>query len=226
MAVITISREYGCAGELVAAKLSKQLNYKYVNKELIEYIAILIGVPKEMVEKYDEDMHSSFKAFMSKYFDISMFKDIFEKVEEAEKEVKVLDDEDLFGNRSSVTRVIDSEIFHSMVERLITKLAEEDNVIILGRGAQCVLQHFGRAFHFRLYADFEDRIRWVSENESISKEDAKKKIIEIDKRKRNFVEHYYKRNIEDGSLYHLLINMSKVSIDGAVSIISQIVRYF
>ncbi|KAA0258079.1 cytidylate kinase-like family protein [Deferribacter autotrophicus] len=225
MAVITISREYGCSGEFVAARLSKQLNYKYINKELIEYIAILTGVPKEVVEKYDEEMHSNFKAFISKYFDLDMFKDIFEKVEEAEKEIKILDDDqDLFGDRFSASHVIDSEIFHSMVERLITKLADEDNVVILGRGSQCILQNFEKAYHFRLYADIEDRIKWVSKSENISENDARKKIMEIDKRKRNFVEHYYDKNIDDKNLYHLLINMSKVSIDGAVEIISHIVR--
>ncbi|BAI80970.1 conserved hypothetical protein [Deferribacter desulfuricans SSM1] len=224
MAIITISREYGCAGEYVAERLSKVLGYRYVNKELIEYIAILTGVPKHIVEKYDEEMHSDLKAFLSKYFDLDMFNDIFTKVEEAERESFVEDENTLFTERFTVDHVIDSEIFQNMVERVIKKLADEDKVIILGRGSQCILQNYSNAYHFRLYADFEDRVKWVSKREGGSIDDAAEKVKTIDKRKKSFINHYYKEDINNPLLYHLFINMSKNSIEKVVSLISNFIN--
>ncbi|MGA1862306.1 cytidylate kinase-like family protein [Deferribacter thermophilus] len=224
MAVITISREYGCAGEYVAERISKKLGYRYVNKEIIEYIAILTGVPKEVVEKYDEEMHSNFKAFISKYLDLDIFSDLFAKVEEAEHESWENSESNLFEEKFTVDHVMDSEIFQNMVERVIKKLADEDNVIILGRGSQCILRNYKNAYHFRLYADFEDRAKWVANREQISIMDAKEKIKEIDKRKKNFISHYYDEDIDNRMLYHLLINMSKNSIDKVVSLIINYIK--
>ncbi|NLW11891.1 MAG: cytidylate kinase-like family protein [Clostridiaceae bacterium] len=44
MAVITISREYGSAGDIIAEKIAESLGYQLVNKKLIEEILIKYGL--------------------------------------------------------------------------------------------------------------------------------------------------------------------------------------
>ncbi len=44
MAVITISREYGSAGDIIAKKIADSLNYQLVDKKLIEEILIKYGL--------------------------------------------------------------------------------------------------------------------------------------------------------------------------------------
>ena len=51
---ITVSREAGSGGKLVAKKLAKELNFKFYDKKLIELIAKKASLRKRVVAKLDE----------------------------------------------------------------------------------------------------------------------------------------------------------------------------
>ncbi|MDR0618061.1 MAG: cytidylate kinase-like family protein [Endomicrobium sp.] len=52
--VITISRQYGSGGLLIAEKLSKCLNIKYYDKNLLLIAAKKSGLKEEILEQFDE----------------------------------------------------------------------------------------------------------------------------------------------------------------------------
>lgn len=216
MPIITISRQFGCGGEYVAERVANALGYKYVSKELIEYIALLTGTDESTVHAFDEEEHSSMKASISKFMDMNMFKDMFSKNNDADLEmVEYIDEKKkLFNDQSqSDFAGFDSDAFAKMVERVLYYLVNEDNVIILGRGGQCILQNEQNAFHVRLYAPIDKRIEWVKNRDSVSKKEASAKVIEIDKRKAKFIKHYYNADIDDVNRYHMLVNLEKSSLD-------------
>lgn len=59
--VVTISRQRGCRGREFAKLLSHELQYGFIDKELIHYIADHIGVRAEVVEMLDERDKSCFE---------------------------------------------------------------------------------------------------------------------------------------------------------------------
>jgi cytidylate kinase len=225
MAVITISREYGCPADVIALKLSRLLNYRYLDKQVIKYVAMIVNLPEEKVMAFDEDKHSNIRTILSKYFDIDIFKDMLSfSEEEFNKEIDHIKQENsIFDEKIIYDMVLDAELFQRIVERIIISESKKDNIIIIGRGGQCILKDLENAIHIRMVAPFEERVRWVVENEELTEDKAKDKIIEIDKRKRKFLKYYFKEDIDDCNLYHLSINLKNFVLEEVVELISNLV---
>lgn len=227
MAVVTISRGFGCAGEKIAEEVARRLNYSMINKQIIEYISILADIPVDVVSKFDEEHHSSFNAKLSKYIDLSMFKDMFKKSESETQEPlseKIIDDkEKLFRNDVDYSPVFDSDIFRQMAERVFNFLADKNNAVIMGRGGQVVLQNHPNALHIRLFAPLAKRVGWIASRRGIPRSDATKLAEDIDKKRKNYLYHYYAEDIRDDKLYHLVINVDKFSISEAADTILQLI---
>lgn len=223
MAVITISRQYGCGGEHVCERISEKLNFRLFHKELIKFAAILTGADEETVKKYDEEEHSTMRSLMSKYFDTNMFSDLFDQTDYSDKMRKIIDreDETFFDTYSSADPVMDSTTFQDMIQRIINKAADEMNAVIMGRGGVCILENHPQSLHFRLVAKMEDRIRWVSMREELTAKQAEERIKEIDSRKRKYFKHYFKKGIDDHWMYHGVLNLSKLDVEeAALSIVN------
>lgn len=228
MAIITISRQYGCSGEYVGERVAKALGYQFVNNEIIQYVSILTSTPENVVKNFDEDYHSNLSAILSKYIDLNMFSDIikddpFVKCTTPEC-VYIPKEESIFDENTKYDPIFDSESFQKMVERVILKLAQKDNVVIIGRGSQCILQNNPKAFHVKLYAPIEARTKWLQLKQKLDPKSARIKIEEIDLRRKNFMKHYYNANIDDPNLYHTMINMEKFTIEQTANAIINIVK--
>ncbi|ADD68207.1 hypothetical protein Dacet_1437 [Denitrovibrio acetiphilus DSM 12809] len=225
MAIITISRQYGCGGEYVAERLAENLKFRLFNKELVKFAAILTGSDEEKVKLFDEEQHSSVRSFMSKYFDINMFADLFKNTDYSQKTVRQMmsqEHEAFFDVYSRDENITDAESFHEMVRRIINKAADEMNAVVLGRGGVCILEDHPKAIHFRLVATMDDRVRWVSMREELSEKEAYEKIKDTDNRKRKYFKHYFGRSIDDHWMYHGVLNLSKLDLEEASLAIGKI----
>jgi cytidylate kinase len=183
MAVITISRQYGCGGEYVCERVAEKLGFRLFHKELVKFAAILTGSDEDKIKIFDEEEHSTMRSFMSKYFDPNMFSDLFEKTDYSEKTLRQMMNEEhetFFGTYSTGDPIVDSTSFQSMIRRIINKAAEEMNAVFMGRGAVCILEDFPQALHFRLVATMEDRVHWVSMREELTERQAHDRIKEIE----------------------------------------------
>jgi len=227
MAVVTISRGFGCSGEKVSEEVAERLNYSMINKQIIEYIAILADTPLDVVSKFDEEQHSNLNARLSKYIDLSMFKEMFSKSGKEIKEPlaeKIVDEkEKLFKEDVDYSPVFDSDVFRRMSERVFHFLADKDNVVIMGRGGQVVLQEHPDTLHVRLYAPVSRRVEWIASRRGIPKNEAFKLVEDIDKKRKNYLQHYYGENINDDKLYHMVINVEKLSIAESADMIMSLI---
>jgi cytidylate kinase len=69
MAVITISREAGGGGESIAELVATKLGFKFFNKDLVKYIAILSDKTEEEVKKFDEAINANLRSSISGFFE-------------------------------------------------------------------------------------------------------------------------------------------------------------
>lgn len=227
MAVITISRQYGCGGEYVAERASEILNFRLFNKELVKFAAILTGSDEEKVKMFDEEQHSNVRSFMSKYFDMNMFTDLFKNTDYSPRTMRQMmsqEHEAFFDVYSKDENITDANSFHTMLRRIINKAADEMNAVVLGRGGVCILEDHEQALHFRLVASMEDRIKWVAMREELTEEEAEDKIKDTDSRKRKYFKHYFGRSIDDHWMYHGILNLSKLDLQEATEAIVEIAK--
>ncbi|NOR09913.1 MAG: hypothetical protein GQ541_00315 [Desulfovibrionaceae bacterium] len=102
------------------------------------------------------------------------------------------------------------------MREIVTGLAEKDNVVIVGRGSHCILQDFPGAHFIRVVAEWEDRVKTARALLGPKVGDVERIIRDQDAKAKKFMEHFYDTDRTDASLFHLVINLSKVSIGRAI----------
>ena len=99
----------------------------------------------------------------------------------------------------------------------------QGGLVILGRGANYLLKD-SKAFHVRLVASLETRIRNIVEIDGISEEKAKELIEKNDTERKNYIKRYFKADIDNPLDYDVVINMDRNHLDPAVKIVLTCLR--
>ena len=114
--------------------------------------------------------------------------------------------------------------YQSQVERFIVDLANEGNVVIIGRGGQIVLREYPDVLHVRVIAPFETRVTWLQQENNIPAESAQARLEKSDGRRGRYLRRSYKVNLNDPALYHLIINSGLLDLPQAVNLVVQTFR--
>ena len=112
---------------------------------------------------------------------------------------------------------IDKEIDRRQVE-----LARQGNVILEGRLAAWMLLRNGVKPDLTIWfkAPLEVRAERISKRENIDKEDALKKMIERENSEKKRYKEIYNIDLDDLSIYDLIIDTSKWDVEGVFGIVS------
>jgi cytidylate kinase len=74
-----------------------------------------------------------------------------------------------------------------------------------------------------LINEFENRVRFMQERYNLSRNRAVQAVKNEDKRRLNLYRKLHKTDYEKPSLYHLVLNMNKISLDQARELICSLV---
>jgi hypothetical protein len=102
----------------------------------------------------------------------------------------------------------------------ILHLAELGNVILIGRGAAVVTGKLDYVFHVRLVSSLERRVQRIQELNHLSKQAALELIQREDRGRERYLKKYFKTDVDDPLLYHLMINTDLISHETAARIIA------
>jgi cytidylate kinase len=196
MAVITISKEFGCDAGQVAAIAAKKLDYEHIGKKLTAEIAKDLNLSEAEVETFKQTSQSRIIRLMDRYTCT-----LVQKV--VDREHGCLDDANYF----ETTR------------KLVEKLYDAGNVIILGWGGQCILRGKPNTLHVRLIKEESLKIEKVMQDYDLNRLAAKKLIEREEKDSSAYVKHYFNEDWNDAHLYDLVIDMGKQTVEQAADII-------
>jgi cytidylate kinase len=121
---------------------------------------------------------------------------------------------------------LNPERYIDYIENVFAGLAERGNVIIVGRGGQCILRNQEQAFHVCLMADMEFRIDRMKRSVRVSDEEAMARLLHSDAMRRDFVSRYFSGNWDDPQSYHLVVNTGRVGLDESAELIVLAVQRF
>ncbi|MGD9973808.1 MAG: AAA family ATPase [Desulfatirhabdiaceae bacterium] len=201
MAVVTISRQYGAGGKSLGILLSKELGYALYDEELIQMIAQKAKVSTSWVENMEKEAGGKFSKFISGLIP-SSFMD------------RLLDDNKGY---------LDEEIYVDILQKLMRKIGDEGNSVIVGRGGQYVLRDDANAFHILMVADLEDRVQFMEQNYDLSPKQALQIVNRQDKRRMNLYRKFGKEDYDQPDLYHIVLNMSKLNLEKACALVKTLI---
>jgi cytidylate kinase len=100
--------------------------------------------------------------------------------------------------------------YFEALEQLMRELAERGNVLLVGRGGNRFLHDHTGAFHVRLVAEEETRVRRVMEHRWLREEAARQLIVQADSQRRRFHESYFGADWSNPLEYHLTVNSARL----------------
>ena len=202
MAIITISRQFGAGGRTLGRMIAKKMDYLYLDETIIEKIAEKAKVSKASVKSMERTAGGK----LSKFFSIMLNQDYMNRI---------------LGETKGY---IDEDLYFKLLNEIITELADEGNVLVMGRGGQYILSEHKDAIHIYLVSDMENKISFMQRFYKVDEAKAKRMIEQGEKMRTNFYSKFGKSDYDNPLLYHLVVNRSKFNIDETVDLICEYVN--
>jgi hypothetical protein len=184
--VLTIAREYGSGGALIGRTVSEQLGWKLLDKAFIENIASAMKVDPQLARRFDERTDSWLERLAHQ--GAGLWRGAFEGT-------VIVGHPDFF----------DAETMAALARKMIEKAYQQGNCVIVGRGAQCVLQGRKGAFHVFIYAPWTEKVARLRQRLP-GKTDIEESIRAMDRQRADYIRTYFGCNWMDPHLYHLMIS--------------------
>ena len=195
--IITLEREYGSGGTLIAQSLAERLGWKLWDQEITAEIARAANIDHREAQRCDERVDP----FLYRLFKVYA-RGSYERA---------------LGLGDS--RVFDTDCMVEMLQKVIEDVASRGNCVIVGRGSPYFLRNRPDAFHVFIYASEEEKIRRVRSLGKTEKE-AQQLVAEVDRDRADFIRHYFGKEWPHRPLYNIMIN-SKFGDEFAVGSILQ-----
>jgi cytidylate kinase len=93
--------------------------------------------------------------------------------------------------------------------RHVISLAQQGNVIIVGRGSSIITQPMKNCFHFRMFASPGFKVRSIVRRMGVEAEEAERIIVQRQKQRDSFIRDFLDRDAHDLGFYHLVFNNDK-----------------
>jgi DNA-directed RNA polymerase beta' subunit len=197
MAVITITSEYFAGGQRVASGIADKLGFEFIGDRLVAEVAKELNMSEHEAKTFLKPGGSSLMRYLDKYTC-----SVVQKV--VDREHGCLDD----------------SAYYEKTRELVEKIYKNENAVILGWGAQCILQKKPETFHVLLKKQADKKLAQVMEAKNIGQKQAEKLIKEDEEEKKAYIRKYFETDWQDPSLYNLIIDMEDYTIETAVGLIA------
>jgi cytidylate kinase len=200
--IVTIARQYGSGGHKLGELLAKELDFAFHDRSLIEKAAEKSGISLEVLKNADEKTTPSF------LYSIAMGNyDLYP----------------LSINMSPYDMPINDKLFNLQAD-IIKEEADKGNCVFVGRCADYILNNYDNVVKVFVYADTDSRAERIAQVENVSLQDARVLIYKTDKRRANYYNYYTSLKWGKSDNYNIMIDTSKVGVEGAVKIVGEYIR--
>ena len=193
--VVTVEREYGSGGGVIAARLAARLGWRLWDQLLTEEIARRLGCASRAVEEREEKQDPMYyrllKAFMKGSFEGSL--------------------------NAPRLNLVDTEHIREVVRTLLPEIVQTGNCVIVGRGSSYYLSSRSDVFHVFVYAPFDERVRRL-QSTGKTEQEAMDLAETVDRDRATFIKQYFDVEWPGRDRFQLMVN-SAAGDDVAVAII-------
>jgi cytidylate kinase len=199
--VVTVAREHGSGGGIIARAVAEKLRWSLLDRALIGAVARTAQVDSGTAERYDEHVESWWHRF---------------------NRAGIWSAAIMAGIAPRDARFFDAAASVAFARQVVLEAAARGGCVIVGRGAQCALQGREDVLHVFIGAPWADRVRRVRAVAQSSQ--AAEELIRVTDRERaSYIRTYYGCDWTDPHLYHMMIG-SQLGTEMASWIIVNAVR--
>jgi cytidylate kinase len=197
MTLITLSASYGAGGSQIGPQVARRFGVPFLDRAIPTGVAERLAVPLQQAHEHDEAVGSSLARMTIWLGHVGQ----------------------AFGAPAAMPEDADEDAYRRCTELVIREHAEGDGAVILGRAGAVVLRSHPRALHVRLDGPVDARIRQGMELGGVDRETAERHVTETDRAREAYVQHFYRVDARDPSLYHLVLDSTAIPLDTVVELI-------
>jgi cytidylate kinase len=211
MPVITIGRQFGAGGNVVAEMLARELKVDVLESRIIDEVAHRLQLPKEEVEAEDEQPGSLLHRLLMALGSASG--------------EPMIQPEAAVWNPPNVDPVFDTRrAVLEITQHVIKEAAREGNVIIVGRGGAYILRDFEGALHVFLRAEDAIRVRAVMARLALTEEEARRRLKQTDENWTAYIKQVYGHDRNLAGHYDLVLDTGRLGYEATVAAILAALR--
>lgn len=193
--VMTVSREYGSGGAAIAGAVAARLGWRLLDRAVLAEAARAANVDPALARAYDERVDSWAHRIAKK----ALWRGGFEQL-------AGVTDRDFF----------DAETMATLTKEVILQAAAAGSCVIVGRGAQCLLQNRPDVFHVFVYAPLSLRVERLRAR--VESREPEELARSVDRMRSDYIRAHFGCDWQNPHLYDMMIS-SAVGEDRALEAI-------
>ncbi len=193
---LTVTREFGSGGGRIANTIAGWLHWKLLDRDIIESIARAAQVNPDVVSHYDERVDSWLRRMN----------------EQAVRGVAMAA-APLMGKND----IFDAQVMTELTRKIVEEAYAGGDCVIVGRGAQCILENRPDVFHVFVYAPFQERMQRLQKRLPTGI-NIEHRIRMVDEERAHYLQQRFGKGWCNPHLYDLMIS-SQVDEDATAKII-------
>jgi cytidylate kinase len=197
MTLVALSAAYGAGGGRIGPALAERLEVPFLDRAIPNAVAAELSVSVDEAVAFDYETSRSW----------------------LERVLSGFIGSDTGAPAPLLSEGATGEDFRRATEEILRRQADTGNGVILGRGAVVVLGDDDRLLRVRLHGPRDGRIRQAMRVRGVDEETATDTIRRLDRTHAAYLKHFYGADIDDPTLYHLMIDSTAIGIDACVDLI-------
>jgi len=199
--LITLSREYGAGGSELGVLLGQMLGWPVVDHELVRQLAARLSCEEGEVVAMDEHAPS----FLERLASVAT----------------VTAPESRVHSRPWST---DPDCVAAAAREVLLEAAQHPPVIIVGHGGNCLFRGRSDVLRVRVVAPFDLRVQRVARRTGAPPQRAASEVRRRDADRQQYLQRYYKSDMNDPCGYDLQINTGTVSLEAAARMVMDLIQ--
>jgi cytidylate kinase len=114
---------------------------------------------------------------------------------------------------------VSDKLYLDTMTSIITELADNGAIVLLGRGSQMILKDVPAALHVLCIAPQKLRAYRLAERDGMGLDAAAKRTAESDRGRSAFYRKFWKVDVEDPRLYDLTVDTSRLSFEATAEVV-------
>jgi Cytidylate kinase-like family len=199
MTLVAVSAAYGAAGSHIAPAVAQRLGVPFVDRAIPLEVADRLDIPVEDALAHEERPGGSL----------------------VERLLSGFRGADTGAPAPLPPDMVSAEDFHRASREVLLARAATGDGVILGRGAVAALREDPRVLRVRLTGPVNRRIEQALRLGAPGREAAERALRQLDRAHADYLRQFYDVDIDDSSLYHLVIDATAFAPEIVIDLIAQ-----
>jgi hypothetical protein len=203
MTLVALSASYGAGGSVIGPALAERLDVPFIDRAIPLAVADRLQVPYDDAVAHDEQVSTGW----------------------LQRVLSGFVGGDSGAPAPLAPEMFSSEDFRRATEEVLLQQAATGSGVILGRGSVVVLREDPRALRVRLDGPPHDRVSQAMRlDPGLDREGAERALRQFDRTHAGYLQQFYGVDIRDSTLYHLVLDSTRIELEACVEIIAWAAR--